>query len=468
MGASPLDTSWVGGLVGNLGPYLSAQRWFASRDSVDGPEVSLVDATLLAGGQLSGSIWQVLVRAGGDVYQLVLVVRDVSEPGGSGGVNPPGVVSLLGDLVVVDALADPDAAIRLLEVISSGGHSAQRCRPVTAEQSNTSVIFDDRLILKVFRRLRPGRNPDAEVTSALAGAGFASVAAPVVVWGDDAYDYALAQSYLAGGSDGWALALASLRDLYSLYESSGEQDPAEAGGDFGPEAARLGQVTAQMHEHLSRLFPTVPSGQARETWEGLIASIRRRLDDATAKLGRDLSVLAEPLIARARSIDGPGPAIRVHGDLHLGQVMRTDLGWFILDFEGEPDRPLAERLAPASALKDVSGMLRSFHYASRFSLREREPDERPLLRKAALAWEVRNRVAFLSGYRGEAGVSSLMPDPSAVADVTAVYELDKALYELDYEVAHRPEWVDIPLEALQRLADPRSGERDEMEEEGLR
>ncbi|MGC8512250.1 MAG: phosphotransferase [Acidimicrobiales bacterium] len=458
------DMSWVDGLVGSLGPYLSGQRWFASSDSVGGPDVSLVSATRLSEGHVLGSLWQVLVRAGGDVYQLVLVLRDASEPGG---VDPRTVVSVVGDLAVCDALGDPEAAIRLLEVISGGGESAERCRPVTAEQSNTSVIFDDRLILKVFRRLRPGRNPDAEVTSALAGAGFANVAAPVVVWGDETYDFAFAQTYLAGGSDGWALALASLRDLYSLYDASGGPRPAEAGGDFAPEAARLGQVTAQMHQHLSRLFPAASSRQAGETWESLIASIRRRLAVATERLGRDLGVVAEPLITRAASLDGPGPAIRVHGDLHLGQVMRTDQGWFVLDFEGEPDRPLAERLAPASALRDVSGMLRSFHYASRFSLREREPHQRPLLHPAAIAWEARNRTAFLSGYRSETGVDSLMPDAAAVPDVTAVYELDKALYELDYEMAHRPEWVDIPLEALERLVDTVSDERNELEGEGL-
>ncbi len=462
MAAAPAGTSWVDGFVASLGLYLSGQRWFASGESSEGPDVSLVSATRLSGAQALGSLWQVLVKAKEDVYQLVLVLREASEPSG---VDPRTVISVVGDLAVCDALGDPEAAIRLLEVISGGGESAERCRPVTAEQSNTSVIFDDRLILKVFRRLRPGRNPDAEVTSALAGAGFANVASPVVLWGDEAYDFAFAQTYLAGGSDGWALALASLRDLYSLYDASGGPQPAEAGGDFAPEAARLGQVTAQMHQYLSRLFPAGSPGQAGETWEGLIASIRRRLAVATDRLGRDLGVAVEPLIARVASLDGPGPAIRVHGDLHLGQVMRTDQGWFVLDFEGEPDRPLAERLAPASALKDVSGMLRSFHYASQFSLREREPHERLLLRPAALAWELRNRSAFLSGYRSEAGVASLIPDPAAVPDVTAVYELDKALYELDYEMAHRPEWVDIPLEALERLVDPMSGERDEQEGE---
>jgi len=469
--AGGADMSWVDRLVGSLGPHLAGQRWFASQASVEEPDVSLLSATHLAGTQAHGSLWQVLVRADGDVYQLVVVLRDTSEAGCSAGVDPKTVVSALGDLVVCDALGDPEAAIRLLEVISGGSQSAELCRPVTSEQSNTSVIFDDRLILKVFRRLRPGRNPDAEVTSALAGAGFASVAAPVVVWGDETYDYAFGQTYLAGGSDGWALALASLRDLYSLYDSSGGPEPAEAGGDFAPEAARLGQVTAQMHLHLSKLFqdasPAASSRQAGEAWEALLGSIRARLAVATEKLGRDLNAVGEPLIARVASFDGPGPTIRVHGDLHLGQVMRTDQGWYVLDFEGEPDRPLSERLAPASALKDVSGMLRSFHYASRYSLGERERREWPLLRPAAIAWEARNRRAFLSGYRSQAGVDDLLPEPAAASAVMAFYELDKALYELDYEVAHRPEWAVIPLEALERLADPMSDERDELEGEGL-
>ena len=203
--------------------------------------------------------------------------------------------------------------------------------------------------------------------------------------------------------------------------------------------------------HLTRIFPGASDEEVAGSWAGLIESIRRRLVAASGAVGRDLEGPVASLLERVAGFGTPGPAIRVHGDLHLGQVMRTDLGWFVLDFEGEPDRTLSERLAPASPLKDVAGMLRSLHYASRYSLSERDRSEWPGLQPAALAWELHNREAFLEGYRSEPGIEVLLPDARSMADVMSVYELDKALYELDYELAHRPEWVEIPMDALERL-----------------
>ena len=146
----------------------------------------------------------------------------------------------------------------------------------------------------------------------------------------------------------------------------------------------------------------------------------------------------------------PGPAIRTHGDYHLGQVMRTDAGWYVLDFEGEPDRPLEERQRPTSPLRDVAGMLRSLHYASAVALTERDGDE---FAEAAAAWEARNRQAFLDGYLpvGGQGRASCPPTEASVDAVLAAFELEKAVYELSYERAHRPDWEHIPLTALRRL-----------------
>ena len=146
----------------------------------------------------------------------------------------------------------------------------------------------------------------------------------------------------------------------------------------------------------------------------------------------------------------PGPASRVHGDYHLGQVMRTDRGWYILDFEGEPARPLDQRLRPASPFKDVTGMLRSIDYAARFALGEWEgPSER--VRARADAWERHNRAAFVTGYLGVEGIDRLLPPEGDRPLVLAAYELDKALYELDYERAYRPGWVAIPAGAIVRV-----------------
>jgi len=156
---------------------------------------------------------------------------------------------------------------------------------------------------------------------------------------------------------------------------------------------------------------------------------------------------AERVIAAMRDVSNPGPATRIHGDYHLGQVMRTDEGWYILDFEGEPDRSLDDRRRAASPLRDVAGMLRSFHYASLVALADR--DEIGLVE----AWEERNRCAFLDGYTIEADDGGLLPpDRSSVETILRGFELEKAVYELNYEEAHRPEWARIPKAALRRLA----------------
>jgi maltokinase len=155
---------------------------------------------------------------------------------------------------------------------------------------------------------------------------------------------------------------------------------------------------------------------------------------------------------RLAGLERPGPSIRVHGDYHLAQVMRTDAGWYVLDFEGEPARPLEERRRPSSPLRDVAGMLRSFHYASHVALHERAEDDDEELQALARAWEQVNRDAFLDGYSTTEGIDALLPpDGDGVALVLGAFELDKAVYEVAYEVAHRPTWVRIPLQATERI-----------------
>lgn len=321
-----------------------------------------------------------------------------------------------------------------------------------AEQSNSSIVFDDRLILKIFRHLRPGRNPEVEVTTSLAGAGFDHVAAPRLQWRDekDRFDLAFGQEFLAGGTDGWALALTSLRNLYSSPDG---EAPAESGGDFGAEAERLGKVTAEMHLVMRDVFGAAPPGQAMGAWSALLAGLPDRLARAARHSHRDLLAAAGPFLKRLEAVTDPGPATRVHGDFHLGQVMRTDLGWYVLDFEGEPARPIEERLLHVSPLKDVAGMLRSFHYASRHALVERAVPDWAGVVPLARAWESRNRQAFLHGYRDHPEIGDLVPEGAESTLVLSGYELDKALYELEYELSHRPEWVSIPVDALERLVE---------------
>nr|MDP9007044.1 phosphotransferase [Actinomycetota bacterium] len=170
------------------------------------------------------------------------------------------------------------------------------------------------------------------------------------------------------------------------------------------------------------------------------------------KLGPELEEGARRVYQRLRELDDPGPAIRVHGDYHLGQVMRTDAGWYVLDFEGEPDRPLEERRRPSSPLRDVAGLVRSFHYAPQVALQEWGPDPDEELLELAHAWQQRNADAFLTGYLSAEGIGAVLPGVEADRRlVQAAFELDKAVYEVGYEQSHRPEWVGIPLAAIHRI-----------------
>jgi len=436
-------SDWPADLQAALPGYLAAQRWFSGAEPPPAEAVRTASSRRLWSDGHARELWQVLVGVGEAVYQLVLGVRPAGEPAEFLQGRDKAVLGSVEGVYVYDAVWDPELAKTLLEVISGGSQKADRSRPMGAEQSNSSLVFDDRLILKLFRRLRPGRNPDVEVTTALASAGFGHVAAPLVEWRDDEYDFAFGQQYLAGGTEGWALALTSLRDLYTGAAGA----PAEAGGDFAAEAARLGRVTAEMHVALRDVFGQAQKGDAQRSWQAMVHGLPARLERA----GPALEDAAGPLLERLSAVPDPGPAIRVHGDFHLGQVMRTDLGWYVLDFEGEPARPLEERLAPASPYKDVTGMLRSLHYASRHALVERAVDDWVEMLPAAEAWEAHNRQAFLDGYSSCPRIGELLPDPASSPAVMVGYELDKALYELEYERAHRPEWVSIPMDALERL-----------------
>jgi len=378
-----------------LPEFLGRQRWFAGGppDRVD----VRVDETLVDG---AAPMRRLVVNDGSADYSLLVGQRPVGEVPDT--VTDDLVIYVAGDRVVYDALADADMALQLLEIVSD--ESAERVRPVGAEQTNTSLVFDDRLILKVFRRLAPGPNPDVEVIAALDSVGFNHVPQPLAAWHRDGTDLAILQEYLAGGVEGWALALTSLRDLYAAGP-----DPALTGGDFAGEAERLGGMTARLHLALADAF-----------------GVQTGADDPHL--------------------------IRVHGDYHLGQVMRTDLGWYVLDFEGEPARPLDERRLPSSPYKDVAGMLRSFHYASEVARRDRGSEELEGLVDMALAWEQRNRSAFLAGYEATKGIDVLLPaDPGRRQLRLRHYELEKAVYELAYEQAHRPDWADIPRKAIDRL-----------------
>ncbi|CAA9209001.1 MAG: Maltokinase [uncultured Acidimicrobiales bacterium] len=422
-----------------LAPYLARQRWFAG-----GHPRSV---RVIASETLDERLEWMIVDADGARYQLLVGFATPGEPPEFLHGHNDALLGAVDGRLAYDGLLDTELAKVVLGRVAPG-QEATRVRPMGVEQSNTSLVLDDRLVLKVFRRLQEGTNPDVEVTAALTAVGFTSVAALVGTWTRDGIDLAVVQEYLASGVDGWALALASLRDYYG----SEAENPADCGGDFAGEASRLGEVTARLHVSLADAFDTAAADPA--TWA---AGMERQLE----RVGSE-SAWAPPareLFAGLREMTSAGRAVRVHGDYHLGQVLRTDLGWYVLDFEGEPARPLVERQAPASPLKDVAGMLRSFHYASAVALHERGEEERHSLRHRGEAWERRNRAALLDGYFSVAGVAELLPpDPRNLDLALRAWELDKAVYEVAYERDHRPDWVEIPELAIHRLLEPEGTE----------
>ena len=417
-----------------LPAHLAAQRWYGEPE---GP-VSVVALEVLR------RPWPALLRAEvvsatGSRWQVLLGLRpagewDTADVGDTAAVGtfPAGREKVF----AYDALVDPVLALALLGQIAPD-LAVATARPIMAEQSNTSLVFDEEWFLKVFRRLH-GPNPDAEVPAALAAQGFANVAAPRAVWRVGTDDAAVVQPYLAGASEGWAIALASLRDLFGGDEA---QTPAEAGGDFAPEARRLGVLTAGLHRALASAFGTVAGDGA--AWA---ASITARMG-AVNHPDLDRARLAAVVEATA-GVRDIGAGVRIHGDYHLGQVLCCDQGWYVVDFEGEPAATAAARTERWSPLRDVAGMLRSFHYASRVAAAEHGED----VAAAAAAWEKHNREAFLGTYRKAIAGSGLAPAaPKAFRVVLTGFELDKAVYEVGYEQAHRPDWVAIPLEGVLRL-----------------
>ncbi|MDX6297507.1 MAG: maltokinase [Nocardioidaceae bacterium] len=320
---------------------------------------------------------------------------------------------------------------------------------MSAEQSNTSIVFGDDAILKLFRRISHGKNPDIEIHDALTRAGSEHVA-PLLGWmsgswagadeDPEAGDLGMLQVFLRTATDGWHLALASVRDL--LVEA--DLHPAEVGGDFAAESERLGDAVATVHAELARLFPTATWSQGEGAALG--EAMQARLDAAVAvvpELERSKDALSRRF-DRLRHLDEPIVVQRVHGDLHLGQTLRTVKGWKIIDFEGEPAKTISERSDLSSPLRDVAGMLRSFDYAAGSTLEGFGTSSQLAYR--ADEWKARNRDFFLAGYSAAAGGDILTH-----RDLLAAFEADKAIYEAVYETRNRPTWVSIPLRAIARI-----------------
>jgi maltokinase len=318
---------------------------------------------------------------------------------------------------------------------------------LSTEQSNTSLVYGSEAIFKLFRRLEPGLNPDVEIHDALRRADnphIAPLLGHVEIDDPDAgvepATVAMLQTFVPNASDGWRLATASVRDLYA----EGDLHADEVGGDFAADSERLGAATASVHKDMAAVLPTAP---AEPEWYATVARQMNERLDAAIEIVPQLAEHADGLRQVYAAVAGSSEAAvrqRVHGDLHLGQVLRTVTGWIVLDFEGEPARPLASRRELDSPLRDVAGMLRSFDYAARHMLVEQPDDSQRAYR--ANEWAERNRAAYCAGYSEASGI-----DPCGGSPLLRAFEADKAVYECVYEARNRPHWLMIPLDSLSRL-----------------
>lgn len=428
-------------VVAELPAWLPAQRWFGGKDR---PVTSVrpLRTTVLRDGDPLLAHLVVEVEQGDRREPYQLLVTDQID--NFDATHDAELNGLLLDLIAANREVD---GLRFAHEPDVELQTGLRGRPITAEQSNTSLVFGSQYILKLFRKLTPGENPDLVLQRALHEVGCEHIARPLgSITGELAgrtTTVGMLQQFLPDAVDGWAMATTSVRDLMTERDLHAD----EVGGDFAGEAQRLGQAVATVHGDLERALGTqhADANDIERSVQAMIA----RLDAVVARvpeLGPYVPALRE---AFEQASDTPGAiAIQhIHGDLHLGQVLRTVHGWLLIDFEGEPGAPIAERTALRSPLRDVAGMLRSFDYAAHQLLVGRPEDHQLAVR--ALEWARRNRAAFTEGYAEAAAPS--VGDPRRRGYLLRAFELDKAVYEVAYEHANRPEWLTVPLSSIARI-----------------
>jgi maltokinase len=429
--------------------FVTGQRWYGSKTRTP-THATVIDEAVLRDAE--PSLRMQLVALGfetgtHDMYQLL-------TNGSLDALSDPREVRELVHMIrggVTVSAGEGQVEFRSVEGFAALGTELMDARLISTEQSNTSIVFDEELILKVFRRLEPGVNPELELLRFLTDRGFGNVA-HLGGW----YAYAGApmdatlgvlQQYVRGAVDGWELALRELD---------------EAPDRFLARLRRLGAVTGIMHTLLGSdaTDPTfAPEEPSQEALAILMATVEEEIQRIFMELPEEASAL-EPIRGRGEEVRerlsqlshvaGFGKVIRTHGDYHLGQTLWAEDDWVILDFEGEPARSLPERRRKRAPLRDVAGMLRSFAYAVAAAEQ---------LRGARVPgdWELRAREEFRAGYDETIDPALLPAGQAAVDRLLMIFELEKAVYELRYELNNRPDWVGIPVAAIARLLEEETG-----------
>jgi maltokinase len=436
--------------------YVTRQRWYGAKTRAVS-RAAVLDTVVVHAGEPELAIALVEMRyetGAHDLYQLFPSTRDGVARIDGLSEDPDLARELIGAMrrkVTLEG-AEGTAEFRPAEGSTLGGELGQ-AHVIAGEQSNSSIVFDDAVILKLFRRLEAGINPDLEMLRFLSERGFRNVPA-LGGW----YGYSggpltttlgLLQEFVPDAIDGWELALAEI---------------ADAPERFLDRLHRLGEVTGEMHSILAS-DPTDPAFAPEEPSVELLSLLTATVDEEIARvffsLPEDDERLA-PLLGRGEEVreqlrllahaGSTGRTIRTHGDYHLGQTLWASRGgegasdgdWVVIDFEGEPARPLVERRRKRSPLRDVAGMLRSFAYAATASELVNSVETPP-------DWEERARDRFLEGYLETVDSTLLPTGQGGVERLLSVFELEKAVYELRYELDNRPDWVRIPVAGIQRL-----------------